>query len=92
MRLSIASAILFFYALAGPALAAPVPGPLSDTTGTLTKREIIGQELERRNLFKTIAEVGSLAIPGVAEERGALAAVRFAGKMISHIHHNHQQR
>ncbi|KAG8816454.1 hypothetical protein FRC18_000999 [Serendipita sp. 400] len=76
MRFSIAPVVLFFLTVAAPALAAPVPSPVSDTTAILAKR-MSAEEIAMHAGKMFLADDPVTAVPmGIAEE--AL-----------HLYHNH---
>ncbi|KAG8807766.1 hypothetical protein FRC18_005385 [Serendipita sp. 400] len=80
MHLSIASAVLFFLTVVAPVLTAPVPSPLSETTGIIAKRTL-PIHVDPLHLAGQVAEnVVPLLIPGGAGVRAA----GVVGKLAAH--------
>ncbi|KAG8802403.1 hypothetical protein FRC18_007560 [Serendipita sp. 400] len=84
MRLSIAPAVLFLFTVVVPALTAPVPSPLSDTTAILAKRNT-----GHHGLGSVVNLVAGVVAP---EVEGPMKVAEEAERVYEGIHNRHHSQ
>ncbi|KAG8815400.1 hypothetical protein FRB91_002301 [Serendipita sp. 411] len=82
MHLSIAPSVLFLFTVVVPALTAPVPSPLSDTTAILAKRNT-----GHHGLGSVVNLVAGVVAP---EVEGPLRVAEEAERFAEEVHNRHR--